>query len=279
MRPRPRDRAAPRRRLGFTLVEATLAAGLAALAMVGVVTFFGDFLQRFTHQDDTLSAAHRSQMLLENLRKDLANLDGRPTGGLVSSSSETGTTFPKFWVHACHQPGGTELTLFPRQRSSDVDPIQGHPAGAALDPGRPEADALRAQFDRVENAMAWVGVASDETTPRFLVLNVRDPAGALVRVEYVFDPKGGSITRVEGERQTTIAPEGVRRFLATPYIEVVHDPDDPTFAPKLVKVWLELDFQMLQDTEGGKIRGRPLEFATRLFPVQLVASLKSEWNP
>ncbi len=265
---------------GFTLVEGVLASLLAGLMMIGIVTWFGDVLQRFSHQEDTLSGAHEAQLLLEWLRRDMAALDGvaASAGVPVSSSATTGTTFPKFWVHACHVPGGSKLLLFPRMRRGEDDPIApGHPAAAGMALGNPGAIGLLAQIARLENAFAWVA-PDDPDAPRFLTLNLRRD-DQLERVVYHYEPAARAIVRVDAAgRRTRIAAPSLAGFMATPYLEIVFDPDDPGFVPRLVKAWLEVRFDIVADS-GGKIRGRPQVLSTRLFPEFLVASLKSEWGP
>lgn len=280
------------RRGGFTLVEGLLAAVLAGLMLTGVVTFFGDFLQRFTHQDDTLSGAHEAQLLMEWLRRDVTHADGRyddPAAG-ISSASETGTTFPKYTMHACHVPGGAELVLFPRVL---VDPSglppPDHPVLAGrppLDPAAPGAGAVAlglARFfrdvSRVQNGYAWVAPADDARGARRLIVNVRKGT-ELERIEYVYDPPAQRIVRHAPDRKTIeIASPALQGFHATPYLEVVHDPQDPGFAPRLVRTWLEVEFSIRARQEGKEIASREVGFSTRLFPVLMNEALRSDWNP
>lgn len=269
------------RRAGFTLVEGILATALAALMMTGIVTFFGDFLQRFSQQDDTLSGAHEAQLLLEWLRRDLGHADGLaddPVAG-VSSASMTGTTFPKYWTHVVHATGSAALEVLHWKQEEDVFLVpDGHPAADSLRAPGPAAAATRAQISRVHNAFAWVAEGDGPDTPRFLVINVRNGQN-LERVTYTYVPSQQVIQRRAPDGSTVeIASPALRAFSAVPAVEVVHDPDDPDVAPRLVKAWLEVRFEIRAAQEGKKITRRDVGFSTRIFPVFLGQSLKSEWN-
>lgn len=283
--PRPwRTRRGPRRAAAaFTLVEGLVAAAVAAVLFVGVAGFFGDLTRRFTHQEDTLSSAHQAQLLLEYLRRDIRHLDGYPDDATRSADSETGTTYTKFWVHALHVPGGSRLELFPHRKQSAADPLPAdHPATQGLQASGPETDRLRQRLSRIENAFAWVREGSaDGDSPRHLVLNVRE-GDQLVRVRYVYDPKATSITRYGAGAPVRIAAPAMQNFRATPVIELIHDPADPGFVPRLGKTWLEVEFDLAAEGggSGGKpIRSRHVAFSTRLLPFHLNTSLRSDWSP
>lgn len=277
------------RRAGFTLVEGLISLAVAALLLVGLVTFFGDFLRRFSHQEDTLSGAHEAQLLLEWLRRDVRHLDGLPPGPGVSASSEIGTTFPAYWVHACHVPGATQLQLFARRQARDGDPLSPeHPAAGLLGPGA-EAAAARAQLARIEHAYAWIAEdAESRESPQFLVLNVRRGT-QLERVVYTYVPGVRGVTRRDAEgREQRFASPTLRRFRATPFVEVVHDPGDPAFVPRIVKTWLEVELEIRSEDPppgpggpgaSGRIAARGVSLSTRLVPFLLNASLKSTWSP
>jgi hypothetical protein len=260
-----------------------MAAAVAALLFLGVATFFGDLTRRFTHQEDTLSSAHQAQVLLEYLRRDIRHLDGYADDGTRSADSETGTTYTKFWVHALHVPGGSELQLFPRRRQSAADPLPGdHPATDGIQGGGPEAARLRSRISRIENAYAWVREGTpDGDDPRHLVLNVRE-GDQLIRVRYVYDPAHASITRYGAGEPLRIAAPAMRNFRATPFLELIHDPSDATFVPRLGKTWLEVEFDLA--AEGGGTAAKPIQsrhvrFTTRLLPFHLNTSLRSDWSP
>ena len=270
-------------RIGFTLVEGLVAAAVAAVLFVGVASFFGDLTRRFTHQEDTLSSAHQAQVLLEHLRRDIRHLDGLPDDATRSADSETGTTYTKFWVHALHVPGGSELQLFPHRKRAASDPLPGnHPAASGLQGAGPESVRLRQRISRIENAYAWIREGSPESDdPRHLVLNVRE-GDELVRVRYVYDPSSASITRYGAGRPVRIAAPAMRNFRATPFLELIHDPADPRFVPRLGKTWLEVEFDLA--AEGGGTAGKPIQsrhvrFTTRLLPFHLNTSLRSDWSP
>lgn len=276
-------RSAAHPRGAFTLVEALIAAAVAALLFVSIATFFGDLTRRFTHQEDTLSSAHQAQVLLEYLRRDIRHLDGFPDDATRSADSETGTTYTKFWVHALHVPGGAELQLFPHRKTSANDPLPGaHPATDGIRGSSREAARLRERISRIENAYAWVREGgADGDQPRHLVLNVRED-DQLVRVRYVYDPAKASITRYGSGEPLRIAAPAMRNFRATPFLELVHDPSDPDFVPRLGKTWLEVEFDLA--AEGGGTAGKPIQsrhvrFTTRLLPFHLNTSLRSDWSP
>lgn len=281
--PRSSRRGPGHGRGAFTLVEGLVAAAVAAILFVGVASFFGDLTRRFTHQEDTLSSAHQAQLLLEYLRRDIRHLDGHPDDATKSADSETGTTYPKFWVHALHVPGGSELELYPRRRRNAQDPLPGdHPAADGLQGGGPEAARLRERISRIENAYAWVREGPpDSQDPRHLVLNVRE-GDELVRVRYVYHPENSSITRYGAGEPLRIAAPAMRNFRATPFLELIHDPSDPQFVPRLGKTWLEVEFDLA--AEGGGSAGKPIHsrhvrFTTRLLPFHLNTSLRSDWSP
>jgi type II secretory pathway pseudopilin PulG len=266
-----------RPRKGFTLIEALIALGVATMLLMALFTFFGDFLRRFTHQKDTLSGAHDAQLLVDWLRRDIQLLDG-------SLSSTPSTTYPQFWSHVVHVPGGKILQLFPRRKTLPDEPFPStHPASASLLSGTPQARLVLQKILRVENAFAWVVPSpNQEDEPRSLAMNIRED-GQLKQVRYVFRPREKGVTRYgpDGSVRTLAAPT-LRNFRATPTLEIIHNPRDPSFPPHLVKVWLEVEFDVQADKAarpGAKINPRHQGFTTRLLPFFLNASLNSTWSP
>lgn len=271
-----RARGSPSReaRRGFTLVEGLVSLAVAAGMLLGLVTFFGDFLQRFSHQEDTLSGAHRAQLLLEWLRRDLRDLDG-------SSSDPAPLPGEALWAHLVHSPGGATL---------DQVLVRGTVPGGTLPAAHPAREAFRGdgagvrrtreRLARAGDALAWI--PEEDGTGGTLRLRVRR-GGQLQQVRYRFSGPGSGLTReVAGGPPLPLAGASLQSFRATPSFEILHHPRDPGTPPELVKVWLELGFRLRGDDggdSGKKITGRTVGFTTRLLPFHLNASLSSTWSP
>lgn len=287
-----------RRSPAFTLVEGLLAIVLAGLVVVGLMTYFGNTLQGFAQQEDTLTGSRDAQILLSHLRADLVAVDGLD----VSNTSSTGTTFPKSVLHVAQPLGGEVLQMFihTRRREMDIrpgdDPIRDpmlpavrtaswvrllgiesdDPIAGNLPPGTATNDLLR-RLNYGMNAAAWIR-DRDEETDRWLALNVRDGT-RVTPVSYRYLPKQRSLERRGPDGLTRLADGMLDRFAVSPCFEFITFPNQPGATAEFVKMWLEVDFALQAKADGGKIAKRTLPFATRVTPRYLNAVLKSRWTP
>jgi len=263
---------------GFTLTEVLLATALASLLFLGLFSFFGDTLQRFVQHEDTLTNVRDLQLLLTQLRDDLSHLDGAE--GLASSSAQTGTTFPKIYIHASHSVANTHLLVYHFLRTSDTLAFPtDDPVSKNLPPG-PRTERLLQSIAYCENALAWVIPPSGtpiENQVYHLVLNLRHGAQRS-RVVYSWHPEIRRLTRSDSKRNTTFAENAVNGFSARPVFEFLIHPNEPEKTAELLKVWVELSLELCADSDGGKIAKRHLSFRTNVTPKFLNYACKARWN-
>lgn len=267
----------PRRaRPGFTLVEILLAMAIASGLVIGLLSFFGDTLQRFVQQEDTLTGVRDLQLLLLHLRRDTEMLDG---DAALSSSSATGTTFPKEYLHVCHDALSDRLQIFGFLRRDDLTPIPAaDPLALNLPPGRP-TERLMARVAFLENACAWVlpepGTLLEDQIFR-LVLNVRR-GGTRDRILYEYRPAARELARLAEGTRRVFGLGTIEGFSARPVLEFITFPDDPGRSAELVRLFIEVSLMIRAEDDGGKMAKRAIPFTTKITPRLVNFACKARW--
>lgn len=272
-----------KRRRGMTLVESLFAVGISALllAFLGATTW--QVFRTYRGQEGMLGEAHHAQVLLESLRRDVADLDAQvpenlappdPSGRLESP----GGGFPKFWFHLVHSPGVDTLERFPVSASSKLWSLPpGHPMGDRLRPQEPSAALLRRSLLRFHNAWSWQGnpVAPLSGEARLDLWVRREEE--LIPVRYRFDPTLGQVTRQEGaEDPRVLVPAGVERFEAAPTLEILSHPLEPNRPPEALRSWLEVKLEFSNGVPGEPHSSpRRTSVQTRLLPYLLNSKIPS----
>ena len=265
---------------GFTLVEILLAILLAAMVMVSIFSFFGESMQKFVQHEDTLTGVRDLQLMLGYLRRDISMLDGSP--GLNSSSSHTGTTYPKQYIHLCHSARSDVVKHFGFMRLDEGTPYPTTDPFTENMPLNRRTERLVDSLAYCENACAFV--VPDSSLPKeeqvsFLVLNVRR-GGVRERVIYTYSGKTLSLTRqVTGtSKKSVFATGSLTGFVARPIFDMLTFPGQVDKTAELCKFFIELSFTIKASADGGKIDKRELTFTTKVTPKLLNYACKSRWS-
>lgn len=269
-----------RSKSALTLVEVLFAALLSSIVLVALFSFFGDSMQKFVQHEDTLTEVSELQLMLAHLRRDTSMLRGER--GRDSSSSYTGTTFPKQYLHICHDRESDSLKCFSFGRENDESPI---PDNAPLEENLPENEKSEALLDSIaflENACAFVTPSldsGDDEAPCYLIMNI-ERGGQEEQVLYTYSKKERCLKRSEsGSGELEVFARGsLESFSARPVFEFLTYPSDPNKTAVLLKYFIEYSFSLKASEDGGTIEKRSLSFTSKVTPRALNSKLKSIWS-